>query len=188
MTLPEVRRISDFTLIAELYRRRMKKDFTDNELRPLSSLQRSWDAGEYECFGLYQEEQLLGYAFFVKQGNVYLFDYLAIAEEYRDQGYGSVFLQQLSIPGAECVIGEVEDPEKAGDSEERTRRERRIQFYLRGGYRKTGITSCVMGANYRILEVPTGTWHDDRSIEKYYRDIYKKLLPAPLYRLGFQIT
>lgn len=166
----------------------MKKDFARNELRPLPSLRRSWDAEEYECYGLYREDELLGYAFFVKQGKWYLFDYLAIAEEFRDHGFGSVFLKGLSIPGAECVIGEVEDPDKAKDEEDRTQRERRLQFYLRSGYRRTGVTSCVFGVDYRILEVPTGEWHDDSVITAFYTAVYKKLLPAPFYERKFQIT
>ena len=188
MASPEVKRISDFAQIEELYRQRMKKDFASNELRPLASLKRSWDAGEYECFGLYQEDRLLGYAFFVKQSDNYLLDYLAIAEEYRNQGLGSVLLEGMSIPGAECVIGEVEDPEKAKDSTDRTQRERRLQFYLRKGFRQTGVTSCVFGVNYRIIEAPTGKWHDDETITQFYSAVYRKLLPATFYRLDFRIT
>ncbi|MBQ9662602.1 MAG: GNAT family N-acetyltransferase [Oscillospiraceae bacterium] len=184
----QTKRLTEFHQIEELYRQRMKKDFARNELRPLSSLRKSWEREEYDCFGLYEGDELLGYAFFVRQGSRYLFDYLAIAEEHRDQGYGSAFLRQLRIPEAECIIGEVEDPEKAKDEEDRRQREKRLQFYLRNGYRQTGVTSCVFGAHYRILEVPTEKWHDDGTIAAFYSGVYKKLLPATFYQLQFKLT
>jgi hypothetical protein len=59
-------------------------------------MRRFWERGAYDCYGLFDGEEILGYAFFVRLGNNYLFDYLAIAEEHRDEGPGTLFLRQLA--------------------------------------------------------------------------------------------
>ena len=123
-----VRRITDFAAVETLYRERMKKDFARNELRPLDNLRRSWERDAYDCYGLFHGEEILGYAFFARLGGSYLFDYLAIAGEHRDEGLGSAFLRGLAggFADADCVVGEVEDPDKAKDAAERALRGRSI--------------------------------------------------------------
>ena len=167
----------------------MKRDFARNELRPLASLRRSWKNGAYECYGLFGGETLLGYAFFVRLGKNYLFDYLAVSEEHRDEGLGSVFLRALAarFAGADCVIGEVEDPDRAKDEEDRAQRERRLRFYLRSGYRETELRSRVFGADYRILEVPTAATHTADQLRTVYTALYKSILPGVFFRTQFQV-
>ena len=179
-----IKRISDFPQIEEIYRQYMRRDFARNELRPLSSLRKSWDAGEYECYGLYDEGELHGYAFFVKLGYRYMLDYLAVVKEYRDSGFGSTFLREL--PDMDCVIVEVEDPEKAKNEDDQLQRERRMQFYLRNGFRETGVKSCVFGVDYAILE--RGSKSNEGQIREFYSTIYRKLLPAPFFQLNFKLT
>ena len=183
------RRLTDFAQVEQLYKSRLKKDFARNELRPLASLRRSWEKDAYDCYGLFAGEELLGYAFFVRQGKNYLFDYLGIAEDYRDQGLGSIFLRQLAagLTEADCVIGEVEDPEKAKDEQTRAVRQRRLQFYLRSGYLKTELRSVVFGVDYRILEIPTGTTHTADELRTIYTGLYRSILPAPFFRTQFQV-
>ena len=184
------RRITDFSLIAQLYKTRLKKDFARDELKPLSSIRRLWDRDAYDCYGLFRGEEVLGYAFFVRIGKNYLFDYLAIEAGHRDEGLGSVFLRQLSacLTGADCVVGEVEDPDKAEDPAERALRERRLQFYLRNGCRRTGLTSFVFGVDYRILEVPVGRDHTADELRAVYTGIYQSILPAPFFRAEVHVS
>lgn len=182
-------RLTDFAQVERLYKNRLKKDFARNELRPLASLRRSWEKDAYDCYGLFAGEEIVGYAFFVRLGKNYLFDYLGIAEGYRDQGLGSIFLEQLAaeLTEADCVIGEVEDPDKANDEQTRAVRDRRLQFYLRSGYRKTELCSVVFGVDYRILEVPTGTTHTGDELRLIYTELYQSILPAPFFRTQFQV-
>lgn len=188
MTL-QTQRLTKFAQIAQLYRDRMKKDFARNERKPLSAIRRAWKQGVYDCYGLMDGNEMLGYAFFVRQGENLLFDYLAIAEQHRSEGLGSIFLQQLAdcLQTAGCVVGEVEDPDKAKDEEARRLRERRMQFYLRNGYRKTDVTSSVFGVDYRILEVPTGTTHTAEEIQTIYTELYRSILPAIFFRTQFRV-
>ena len=185
----QIQRLTDFSQVEMLYHTRLKKDFPRSELKPLSGMRRSWEKEAYDCYTLVDGGDILGYAFFARLGENYLFDYLAIAEEHRDEGLGSIFLGQLAhcLRGAECVVGEVEDPDKAGDEETRTIRERRMQFYLRAGYRRTELTSVVFGVAYRILEVPTGRDHSTEELREIYTELYRSILPGVFFRTQFQV-
>lgn len=185
----QTRRITDFSVIEGLYKSRLKQDFARNELKPLSAIRRLWDRDAYDCYGLFRGEDLLGYAFFVRIGRNYLFDYLAIEAGHRDEGLGSAFLRQLAacLTEADCVVGEVEDPDKAEDEAERALRERRLQFYLRAGYRRTDLTARVFGADYRILEVPVGRDHSTDELRAVYTELYRAILPAAFLKTQFRI-
>lgn len=187
---PTTRRLTAFSQVEALYRQRLKKDFARNELRQLSSLRRSWKENAYDCYGLFDGDELLGYAFFVRLGNSYLVDYLGIAEEHRDEGLGSIFLRQLAdhLAAADCVVVEVEDPDKAADAADREQRERRLQFYLRSGCRKTELSSCVFGADYRILEVPTGKPHTVEQLREVYTRLYQSILPGIFFHTQFHVS
>ena len=187
--MPQTRRLTAFSQVEALYRERLKNDFARNERRPLASLRRSWEKGAYECYGLFEGAEILGYAFFACLGKRFLFDYLAIADGHRDQGLGSLFLHQLSrqLESADCVVGEVEDPDSADDPESLALRERRLRFYLRSGYRETTLRSTVFGADYRILELPCGKNHTAEELRQAYTELYRSILPALFFRTQFRV-
>ena len=104
-------------------------------------------------------------------------------------GSGATIFSTISpLPGdAECVVGEVEDPDKAKDAAERALRERRLQFYLRAGYRETGLRSVVFGADYRILEVPTAKTHTTDELREVYTALCRSVLPPAFFRTQFHM-
>ena len=185
----QTRRITDFSLVARLYKTRLIDDFADNERKPLSAMRALWDRGAYDCFGLFCADEILGYAFFVRIGSNCLLDYLAVEAGHRDRGLGSVFLRQLAacLAEADCVVGEVEDPDEAEDAAARALRERRFAFYLRNGCRRTGLSSVVFGAAYRILELPVGRVHRTDELRAVYTGIYQSILPAPFFQTHFRL-
>lgn len=180
----QTRKLTDIAEIEYIYKTRMQKDFAPNELKPLSIIVQAWKKGVYDCYVLTEQESILGYAYFLRKDNNYLFDYLAISAEHRGEGLGMVFLRQLAdcLQGADCVVVEVEDPDAARDEEGRILRERRIQFYLRNGYRPTGVRARVFGVDYRILEVPTGREHRTEEIAGIYKELYGSILHDPIFR------
>ena len=183
-----IRRLTRFAQIRKLYRSRMKRDFAPCELKPLSAMRRLWKRNAYDCYGLFDGEELLGYAFFVRVGKDRLLDYLAVAEGCRGRGCGSAFLNGLAgyLADADCVACEVEDPDKAADGEERTLRERRLRFYLRGGYLDTGLTVELFGVDYRILEASTASSpHTAEAAWEAYTGIYRSILPERVFRRLF---
>ena len=185
----KTRRLTDFAQVEALYRSRLKKDFAPNELRPLSSLRRSWEKDAYDCRALFDGEEILGYAFFVRLGNNYLLDYFGIAEGRRDEGLGSLFLQQLAeiLKNADCVVCEVEDPDRTENAEERETRERRLQFYMRAGYLPTELRSVVFGAEYRLLEAPAGRAHTTEELREIYTALARSILSAFFFRTQFRV-
>jgi RimJ/RimL family protein N-acetyltransferase len=185
-----VERAADFSRVADIYETRLTKDFKRSERRPLSTIRRKWEQEEYEAFLLMRGGETLGYAFFVRNGNNYLFDYLAIAEGHRDEGLGTLFLRKLGdcFDDADCILSEVDDPDKAADAEERTLCEKRMQFYLRNGYLKTGVTARVFGVDYRLLEVPCGREHTDEEVRTVYTELYRSTFPPLIFQTQFSLT
>ena len=183
------KRATDLSQISEIYKARMKEDFPPDELKPLSAIKNAWERDSYDAYFLVRGEEIIGYAFFVRNGKHYLLDYLAIAKEHRDKGLGTVFLRQLRecLRDADCVIGEVDDPDKTDDTDEKALRERRLRFYLRNGYLKTEVTSRVFGVDYRILELPVGAEHTADEIRETYSELYRGMLPKVIYKTQFKV-
>lgn len=80
--------------IRNIYQTRMVIDFPEAELKPLKYIIEAVNAGIYECLGLYENEECIGYTFLVRQGNNYLTE-------------------------AETIIAEVENPEYASCEEDK---------------------------------------------------------------------
>ncbi len=51
--------------VVQVYENYMRRDFPKNELKPLSAIQRMLDRGMYDCLGLYEDNRLMAYGFFV---------------------------------------------------------------------------------------------------------------------------
>ncbi len=187
---PTVRRLTDFAQVEKLFRSRMRKDFAREELKPLSAMRRLWETGAYDCYGLFAGKRILGYAFLVRLGRNRLLDYFAIADGHRCQGLGSIFLQHLagSLADADCILVEAEDPDKAPDEQAGMLRERRIRFYQRNGFLKTGLTSEVFGTGYRILEASPSAPHTAGQLRAVYCELYRHMLPARFYRTRFSVS
>ena len=180
--------------IKDIYRKHLVHDFPLDERRPFPRIAKHYREHRYEGFGGYSEAgELLCYAmFYVKTGpggrRVCLFDYLAVVAGFRDGGVGSAFLKGLGkmFPRTGCAFVEVEDPERAADPNQRSERERRMQFYLRNGFLDTGLNARVFGVDYRILEVPlpaNADWHI-HSTEEMRRDcemVYQSMFPRIVY-------
>lgn len=185
-----IRKLTEQAEIVQIYNARMKQDFPPNELRPLSSILRACKSDNYYCYVLETDAEILGYAYFARNGRNYLLDYLAIDREHRDQGLGTVFLSRLAdcFQTAGCILVEAEDPDAAQNRQDADMRERRLRFYRHCGYRLTDVKTSVFGADYRILEVPTGKEHAAEEIAAIYSEIYRTILPDRFYRSKFRIT
>lgn len=182
-----VRRLTSFSQVETLYRTRLKKDFAPAELRPLSSLRRSWERNAYDCFGLFAADELLGYAFFARLEKSYLLDYFAVAADRRGEGLGSLFLGRLAeiFRDADCVLCEAEDPDRASTPAERASREQRLRFYLRLGWRLTELRCVLFGVDYRLLELPAAGSHTEEELLALYCALYRGLLPPYFFRTQF---
>ena len=174
--------------ITEIYNTKMKYDFPPMELKPLQRILDAYDKNLYECYALLKDsdssDEILGYAFFVKMVNHYLFDYFAVTKDKRNGGLGSIFLGLLKqkFADSDSVIGEVEDPDYAENEEDRDLQTRRLNFYLRNGYINTGIKVVMFDVDYIVLEMDLGKNHDQNAIAELYEAHYKAMLPEEIYK------
>jgi GNAT superfamily N-acetyltransferase len=112
------------------------------------------DRNAYEPLGLFDGEELVGYALMWLEPGValVLLDYLGIVEGKRGNGLGARLLDLLAqyYSGHRGVIAEVE-AENAADPEEGALQTRRLEFYRRSGYRYAGYDCALFGVHYRTL-------------------------------------
>ena len=75
----------------------MINDFPKSELKPWKKIEAGLENDTYFAYGMYENNELLAYAFFIKSSkyNTYLLDYLAVLSGKRQSGIGSKFLQEL---------------------------------------------------------------------------------------------
>ena len=178
--------------ITLIYKRYMKKDFPRNELRPLIMIKKSLSLGQYDCFGIFDENALCGYAFFAsitQNGKkYYLLDYFATLSKKRGQGIGSEFIKLLrqELSSAEMVICEVENPEFAV-ADEQKKRLRRIEFYKRNGFINTNVKANVFGVDFLLLELNINNPHKEENVKTAYYELYKKLIPRCLFNRNIRL-
>ena len=177
--------------VRELYARRLTADFPPDELKPLSAIEEALARDSYFCCGAMDGEEILAYAFFVKNGTNALVDYFAVRSDLRDRGVGSRFLGQLiagdTLKAYGCVLLETDDPDAAPDGAEREIRERRLRFYLRCGLTETGVRAEVWHVIYRILALPVGKAPTAEETGERYTALYRSILPEKVFREKFRI-
>lgn len=173
----------DKNQITDIYNKRMKIDFPPSELKPLDMIFNAMDKGMYECYGLTDNDEILGYVYVIKLGKDYLIDYIATYPKKRNAGLGGILISLLKekLSDAESIIGEVEDPDFAEDDESRALQTRRIGFYMRNGFRKTNLRACCFGAHFIIIETGEGMVHTEDELRELYKKHYKAILPKKLY-------
>lgn len=169
--------------IIKIYHKSLRHEFPRNERRPLFMIIKGTLSGTYECIGAFRNNTLLGYAFFVKNANDYLWDYLAVLKPYRNKGIGSHFLKKVVhyYKDAHSVIGEVEDPHYADDSLEISTRSRRLDFYMRNGCSDTNVRTNTFGVRFIIIQL-AGDKIEPIEVSRLYKMHYRKSLPMHLYK------
>lgn len=181
-----------------IYNVKMIYDFPPLELKPLHIILSAYDSGVYICYALVEDsyveddtdaDSILGYAFFVKRDNDYLFDFLAVSKEMRNRGLGAKFLDLIGqkFADSDSVIGEVEDPDYAETDELRGLQERRMNFYIRNGYINTGIKIELYNVNYIVFEMNLGKNHDRADVARLYETHYRALLPEDIFKDKFRM-
>lgn len=160
----------------------MTEHFPDDELKPFQLIKSVYDQGCYDALGIIYNNKIIGYAYFVKIDNKYLFDYFGITDQYRNLGIGSYMLDKIRTfyKDAECIIGEVEDYNLA-DPEQRTIQERRYNFYLRNGCVDTGLKVLLFDVDYIIIILSSNREIPTDNIKNMYLNIYKHVLPDKLF-------
>lgn len=165
--------------IETIYQERMKIDFPPSELKPLSMIYDAIEQGIYECLGLMDETDIVGYAYLIRKEDDYLIDYLAVYPDRRNAGLGGEMLRLLGeyLAQADSIIGEVENPEFAEDEADRKLQTRRYGFYMRNGFRDSGVRVTCFGVPFILIEMGKHT-HTEDEMRKLYEQHYRSVLSA----------
>ncbi|MCM1266594.1 MAG: hypothetical protein NC302_01705 [Bacteroidales bacterium] len=170
--------------ITQIYHTYMKKDFPPAELKPLSHILKSREAGYGFTLGLYGEAGLTGYAVFIlcEEAGCALLDYFAILSDRRGEGLGHLAFPLFDayfasgLPDIEGLYIESERIAAAKNEKQRLTRERRIAFYESCGCALTPFRSVLFGVDYSVLYRPFGGHGKTASLEALdtlYRKMFK---------------
>ena len=166
--------------IASIYDEYMTVDFPKDELKPLAHILSMVEDGTCTFYALRKDKEVLSYFSVCTNGDGILVDYLAVNKKYRGQGIGTKTLNFLkSIANRKYIIIECEDEEKASDSDDRRTRLRRITFYERAGFKRSGVSSNLFGVDYIILSYPDDLSND--RIKELYSLIYLRMLGQSMF-------
>lgn len=182
-----VKRLAE-DVFAEIYNTYMKQDFPPSELKPLSHIQRSAEAGFGFSLGIYEEEELAGYAVFIlcEETRCALLDYFAILKDKRGGGLGhraiSLFETYFeeNLPQVDGMYIESERVSAAENEKQRQTRQRRIAFYLSCGCEMTAFRSILFGVDYSVLYRRFGTGGQEGTIAAL-DTLYKKMFKPEHY-------
>ena len=170
--------------LRRVYDTYIKRDFPRSERRPLSSIESLCRTGRYDTWGVYEEDELLAYAFVWRtaEGHCALLDYLAVCPGGRGQGRGTQALTLLQARyGRECpLMAEVEAPEEGLPPEED--RQRRLAFYQRAGFRLLDYQVLIFGVRYAMLVWPASCTLEPERLQAAQRGLYQSQMPPFLFR------
>ena len=175
--------------LEQLYHRELTAAFPPDELKPLNAMLTLMADGRYEALGLYEGEDLRGYALLWLEPDVpfALLDYLGTMREYRGRGVGSAMLDLLAghYQDLRGIFGEAEAPENGGLEGEELRR-RRLDFYLRNGFRYGGYDCVLFGVHYHTLIRGREDVSSEELLEAH-RSFYQRRIPPDRYQRFIQL-
>lgn len=179
--------------ISHIYKTYMTQDFPAQELKPLSHILKSMEQGYGFSLGIYEAQDLMGYAVFIVTEDCALLDYFAVVEAKRGKGVGHEAFRLLkayfeeNMPEVSGIYIEAERINKARNEKERTVRSRRIAFYQSCGCGMTELESRLFGVDYSILYCGLGASSEMPSlsaVDGIYRTMFKKTHYKCFVKLG----
>ncbi|WP_297702211.1 GNAT family N-acetyltransferase [uncultured Fibrobacter sp.] len=138
-------------------RRLYETAFPKEEQIPWADLMRLMKTMSLDFTVYYEEEILVGLTIVYPRKEFNWFWYFAVPEELRGQGIGQRILTQLieEYKGKSNIL-DMESPEQVCENSEQ--RKRRHAFYLRNGFRDTGVGKSFKGIDYTIMMNGEGTF------------------------------
>ncbi len=163
-----------------IYHEHLQKDFHQSEIKPYALMEKLVNEQRYLCYGAWDQKELKGYAFFVKgrDNQTLLLDYFAVLSDYRSQGIGGRFIQAIQesmIKDGLTLIAEVENPAYASDEQSRDLMNRRIQFYIRNGFKQSKVWSHVFTDEYMIIYYNAKPHMDEDGLAMELEQLYQAI-------------
>ena len=155
--------------------------FPEIERHPVMELFSASAKGRAEFLQFTEDGKFIGLAYMIVRGSVAFLLYFAVDASRRNSGYGSAILDSIrrKYDGKDVVLLIESLHEECDNLDIRIRRK---GFYLRNGFRDTGLiqSSCGGEANYEILNTKEQFSEEayrsmlaDYPFKSYLDDIYK---------------
>lgn len=150
-----------------------ERAFPKCERKPFALICEKQSSGSVDILYLEEQEHFCGLAITMKDRDLVLLDYFAIAEDKRGMGYGSAALAALySYYSGKRFFLEIESTKE--DAENREQRLQRKSFYLKNGLTELGIEACVFDTNMELLGKEMSlTFNEYLSVYKHVYDLEK---------------
>ena len=140
-------------LVRELY----ETAFPKEEQIPWADLMRLVKTMSLDFSVYYEDGNLVGLTIVYPRKLFNWFWYFAVPEELRGQGIGqSILTQLIEKYNGQSNILDMESPEQVCENSEQ--RKRRHAFYLRNGFRDTGVGKSFKGIDYTIMMIGEGSF------------------------------
>ncbi len=137
-----------------IYDKYMKVDFPPYELKNLKKILRLTSESKYQPFGIYENEELVGYAFFVNYENIIILDHFAILKEKRNDGLGAKAINLIADyfkDKYDILLLEADDPDFFQKQADKELCNRRIDFYKRNNFTQVMFKVTAYEADFIIL-------------------------------------
>lgn len=175
----------------EIYNSHMINVFPENELKPCDSIYDDMLQNKFLACGLFAGEELTAYMFTACiPVRAQLFgQYVVVKEEYRSIGVGGVLLNKVCAhyDDYRFIMADVEDPDYALNADDRLQRERRMRFYMRNGFRHTGVKAHVYGVDYEVIVRNISGNADDCEVFEAANAIYESMAYPGTFPAMFQV-
>jgi GNAT superfamily N-acetyltransferase len=153
MTTKQITAVNAAEQIKQLY----QIAFPEEERIPWDDLLRLIDEMHLDFAAYYEGEDFIGFTIVYPRPSFSWFWYFAVKPELRGQGKGQEILTTLidKYKGETCVL-DMESPKQ--ECENKAKRERRHEFYLRNGFRDTNLYKKFDLVEMTIMMIGEGTF------------------------------
>ena len=152
----KAKKLDSITALDVQVRRLYETAFPVEEQIPYEDLMVLMDKMPLDFTAYYEGEEFVGFTIVYPRKTFNWFWYFAVSDKLRGKGYGQQILSMLMNRYKDSTnILDMEYPEQVCENFEQ--RQRRHAFYLRNGFRDTGIGKSFDGVDMTILINGTGT-------------------------------
>lgn len=127
-----------------------KEAFPPEEYLAPSELVKMAHSDNFDFIALLDEDTFVGFMVVLLYENMAYLFFLAIDADSRGKGYGSRAIETLTAEYPDKIhTVDFEMPDDAAPNREQ--RKKRRSFYLRNGYRETGLFLSYLGVDYEVF-------------------------------------
>lgn len=147
----KAKRLTSISACKEEIRCLYESAFPEKEQIPYEDLLQLVDRMNLDFTAYYKGADFVGFTIVYPRDTFNWFWYFAVKEDLRGNGCGQQILSMLIEKYKGCSnILDMESPEQ--ECENREQRRRRSDFYIRNGFRNTGVGKSFEGVDYVILQ------------------------------------